>query len=386
MIPYGRQEIDDDDIAAVTAALRAPMLTQGPAVEEFEDRLAKAVGAKYAVAVNSGTAALHAAYFAAGMGPGRSVLIPPITFVATGNASLYLGGGVEFVDVDDRMPIMTPDAIGKSGSEAVRAVVPVHMCGHVCDMEGLSTVARKRGWMVIEDAAHALGAGYGHKDSSSWRVGACQHSDLCCLSFHPVKHITTGEGGAVTTNDADLYEKLRLFRSHGITRSSDRLQRNDGPWYYEQQALGFNYRLTDIQSVLGSSQLKKLPDFLARRRRIAQRYDSAFSFDEEVKPVLAPAWSASAYHLYVIRVPADKRLQIFNGLKSAGIGVNLHYIPVYQQPYYREHGFAGYQLANAERYYSEAITIPMYPGLTDEEVDFVVAEVFRNLGRQRTIA
>ncbi|HEX9309686.1 MAG TPA: aminotransferase class I/II-fold pyridoxal phosphate-dependent enzyme, partial [Gemmatimonadaceae bacterium] len=238
VIPYGRQEIDEDDIAAVSAALRRPMLTQGPLVEEFEARLAKQVGAKYAVAVNSGTSALHAAYFAADIGPDKSVLIPPITFVATGNASLYLGGGVEFVDVDDAAPLMTPKTLAAAGSKKVRALVPVHMCGHVCDMEGLSAVARERGWIVIEDAAHALGAKYGKKNKSQWTVGACQHSDLCVFSFHPVKHITTGEGGAVTTNDRILYERLKLFRSHGITRDPSVMKRNDGAWYYEQHALG----------------------------------------------------------------------------------------------------------------------------------------------------
>lgn len=386
VIPYGRQEIDEDDIAAVSAALRRPMLTQGPLVEEFEARLAKQVGAKYAVAVNSGTSALHAAYFAADIGPGKSVLIPPITFVATGNASLYLGGGVEFVDVDDAAPLITPEMLAAAGSKKVTALVPVHMCGHICDMEGLSPVARERGWIVIEDAAHALGAKYGRKKKSQWTVGACEHSDLCVFSFHPVKHITTGEGGAVTTNDRNLYERLKLFRSHGITRDPAVLTRNDGPWYYEQHELGFNYRITDFQCALGLSQIERLVDFLDRRRKVAERYDRAFSFDGEVKPILMPAWSESVYHLYVIRVPAEKRLKIFNGMRSAGIGVNLHYIPVYQQPYYRENGFAGYSLPNAERYYSEAITIPMYPGLTDAEVDFVVGEVFRHLGRPRTVA
>lgn len=384
MIPYGRQELDEDDIAAVTAALRRPMLTQGPLIDEFEERFARAVGAKYAVAVNSGTAALHAAYFAADIGPGKSVLTSPITFVATGNASLYLGGKVEFVDVDPGVPLLTPEAIEGHRSRDVRAVVPVHMCGHVCDMEGVSAVARSRGWAVIEDAAHALGARYGLTNSSSYRVGACEHSDLCCFSFHPVKHITTGEGGAITTNDANLYGRLKLFRSHGITREPARMQRNDGPWYYEQHALGYNYRITDFQTALGISQLDRLSDFLVRRRRVAGRYDQAFSLDARVRPLLAPDWSESAYHLYIIRVPAEKRLQIFEALRSAGIGVNLHYIPVYQQPYYREHGFAGYALPNAERYYSEAITLPMYPGLTDKELDFVVAEVYRSLDSRRT--
>jgi perosamine synthetase len=379
MIPYGRQQLDDDDVAAVAAALRRPMLTQGPLVDEFEERLAQVVGAKYAVAVNSGTAALHAAYFAAGIGPKTAVLTSPITFVASANASLYLGGSVEFVDVQPGLPILTPEFAAASNRSDVRAIVPVHFGGHVCDMEGLSSLARSRQWHLIEDAAHALGARYRTSDGSEWTVGACAHSDMCCFSFHPVKHITTGEGGAVTTNSDAVYEKLKRFRTHGITRDDRLLTRNDGPWYYEQHDLGFNYRITDFQCALGISQLSRLAQYVERRREIAQRYDDAFALLPDARPVLAPNASRSSYHLYVIRVPAQRRLQIVEGLRASGIEVNVHYIPVYHQPYYRQLGFAGYHLPNSEQYYSEALTIPMYPSLSNEQVDFVIAEVSRQL-------
>jgi perosamine synthetase len=379
MIPYGRQQLDDDDVAAVAAALRRPMLTQGPLVDEFEERLAQVVGAKYAVAVNSGTAALHAAYFAAGIGPKTGVLTSPITFVASANASLYLGGSVEFVDVQPGLPILTPEFAAASNRSDVRAMVPVHFGGHVCDMEGLSSLARSRQWYLIEDAAHALGARYRTSDGSEWTVGACAHSDMCCFSFHPVKHITTGEGGAVTTNSDAVYEKLKRFRTHGITRDDRLLTRNDGPWYYEQHDLGFNYRITDFQCALGISQLSRLVQYVERRREIAQRYDDAFALLPDARPVLAPNASRSSYHLYVIRVPAQRRLQIVEGLRASGIEVNVHYIPVYHQPYYRQRGFAGYHLPNSEQYYSEALSIPMYPSLSNEQVDFVIAEVSRQL-------
>ncbi|HXG72567.1 MAG TPA: UDP-4-amino-4,6-dideoxy-N-acetyl-beta-L-altrosamine transaminase [Gemmatimonadaceae bacterium] len=373
MIPYGTQQITDADIEAVVAALRSPMLTQGPIIEEFEQEFARAVGAKYAVAVNSGTAALHAAYFAAGIGPGNSVLTSPITFVATANASLYLGGNAEFADVGADIPALTAESIGNAPRPAVKALVPVHFGGHVCDMGALSSLAQSRGWAMIEDAAHALGARYRVNGGAEFKVGACAHSDMCCFSFHPVKHITTGEGGAVTTNSESLYRKLRQFRTHGITRDESLLRQHDGPWYYEQHALGFNYRITDFQAALGLSQLKRLTGFVARRREIAARYDVELS--GVVDAIAAPDWSVSSYHLYVIRVAAERRLEIFNKLRSAGLGVNVHYIPVYNQPFYRDLGFAAGRFPNADRYYSEAITVPMYPDLTDDQAAYVIAQI-----------
>ncbi len=373
MIPYGTQQITEGDIDAVVSALRSTMLTQGPLIGEFERKLAATVGAKYAVAVNSGTAALHAAYFAAGVGPGAGVLTSPITFVATANASLYLGGSVEFADVDADLPVLTAPSIGDMPRPHVKALVPVHFGGHVCDMGALSSLAQDRGWTIIEDAAHALGARYRAGGSAEFKVGACAHSDMCCFSFHPVKHITTGEGGAVTTNSENLYKKLTQFRTHGITRDDADLGRHDGPWYYEQQALGFNYRITDFQAALGLSQLERLGGFVDRRREIAARYDAELS--GVVRALSAPVWSLSSYHLYVIRVPAARRLKIFNRLRSLGLGVNVHYIPVYNQPFYRDQGFAGDSCPEADRFYSEAITVPMYPGLTDDDVGMVIDRI-----------
>ena len=378
-IPYGKQEIVDEDIRAVVEALRAPLLTQGPRVAEFEKGIADAVGAGWAVAFNSGTSALHAAYFAAGVEEGNSVLTSPITFVATANSSLYLNGGVHFADVKDDVPLLDPQSVTAIKAKGIRVLAPVHLCGHVCDMEGLSSIARERGWLIVEDAAHALGARYRTGNGDEFRVGACAHSDLCCFSFHPVKHITTGEGGAVTTNSEALYEKLKRFRSHGITRDERLLTKNDGPWYYEQHELGFNYRITDFQCALGTSQLTRLSQYVERRREIARQYDQAFASVPDIRPVLAPHVSRSSYHLYVIRVSAQKRLQLVERLRASGIEVNVHYIPVYHQPFYRQRGFAGYHLPNSEQYYSEAVSLPMYPSLSNEQVDFVIAEVSRQL-------
>jgi UDP-4-amino-4,6-dideoxy-N-acetyl-beta-L-altrosamine transaminase len=378
-IPYGRQEIVDQDIRAVVDALRAPMLTQGPLVGEFETKLAETVEARFAVAFNSGTSAIHGAYFAGGVEKGVSVLTSPITFVATANSSLYLGGGVQFADIESDVPLLDPPGVIASKAKDVGMLVPVHLCGHIARMEELSAIARERRWLLVEDAAHALGARYRVSSGEEFKVGACAHSDMCCFSFHPVKHITTGEGGAVTTNSEELYEKLKRFRSHGITRDPSLMTRNDGPWYYEQHDLGFNYRMTDFQSALGLSQLTRLSQYVERRREIARRYDEAFAGMTEIRPVLAPTGSRSSYHLYVIRVPAQRRRQIFDGLRRSGIEVNVHYIPVYQQPYYRHHGFSGYSLPNSERYYNEAISLPMFPSLTDDQVEFVIAEVSRQL-------
>jgi UDP-4-amino-4,6-dideoxy-N-acetyl-beta-L-altrosamine transaminase len=374
-IPYARQEITDADVAAVTAALRDALLTQGPRVGQFEERLAAEVGARFAVAFNSGTAALHAAYAAAGVGPGHGLLTSPITFAATANAALYLGARVHFADVEPRTVLLAPGAVAALDAARVRVVAPVHFTGHVADVEAFARIAADRGWMVVEDAAHALGASYVTRDGREHRVGACAHSAMCCFSFHPVKHITTGEGGAVTTNDEALARRLRRFRSHGITRDRDDLSRDEGPWYYEQLELGFNYRITDFQCALGLSQLARLPGFVARRRQIAERYDAAFARMAGVRTVPAPAASRGAYHLYPIRVPAAERRAAFEHLRARGIGVNVHYIPVYRHPYYRAHGFRATRLPHAETYYAEAISLPMFAALCDRDVDAVIAAV-----------
>jgi perosamine synthetase len=374
-IPYGRQEVTDEDVAAVAHALRDPFLTQGPRIQEFEGRLVEVTGARHAVAFNSGTAALHGAYFAAGIRPGRTVLTSPITFAATANAALYLGGGVRFADVDPDTILLDPAAVAAVTTPDIAVLAPVHFGGQVAEVEHLSRLAAERGWAVVEDGAHALGASYTTAGGTRHRVGECAHSTMCCFSFHPVKQVTTGEGGAVTTNDAECYRKLLRFRSHGITRDPAELSRSEGAWYYEQLDLGFNYRLTDFQCALGVSQLARLPDFVKRRRAVAAHYDHALAGIAGVRALAAPRWSAGAYHLYVIRVPAPRRRLIFDGLRSAGIGVNVHYIPVYHHPYYRQHGFRDTRLPRAEAYYEEAITLPMFPGLTGDQLDYVIAAV-----------
>jgi UDP-4-amino-4,6-dideoxy-N-acetyl-beta-L-altrosamine transaminase len=374
VIPYGRQDISDEDVRALGEALRDPLITQGPRVAEFEAALAGATGARYAVAFNSGTAALHGAYFAAGVGPARGVLTSPITFAATANAALYLGAPVRFADVDATTALLDPGAVAAADAAGFGVLVPVHLTGQVAPMAELAELARSRGWVLIEDAAHALGARY-LADGQEYQVGACAHSAMCCFSFHPVKHITTGEGGAVTTNNEDYYRALKRFRSHGITREPPELERDEGPWYYEQHDLGFNYRLTDLQCALGLSQLTRLHQFVARRRVIARRYDAAFAGVPGVEPLAVPADSIGSYHLYVIRVDAARRRPIFEALREADIGVNVHYLPVYRHPYYRRHGFAEVELPQAERYYAEAISIPMYPGLSDAEQDRVIESV-----------
>jgi perosamine synthetase len=372
-IPYGRQSISSDDVSAVTRALNAPFLTQGPTVREFEVAFAEKTGAKFAVTFNSGTAALHGAYAAAGLGPGRGIVTSPITFAATANASLYLGGSVNFADVDPDTIMLDPTDAEAHADAKTAALVPVHFGGQVADLEGLKNLADRRGWIVIEDAAHALGARYVTKDGVEHSMGACAHSALCCFSFHPVKHITTAEGGAVTTNDPALRDRLMRFRTHGITRDPAQLRRNEGDWYYEQLELGFNYRLPDLQCALGISQLARLDGFVARRREIAARYDTAFAHDPLIHPLGVPTWSRGSYHLYVVRVEARHRRSIFDALRKNGIGANVHYIPVYSHPYYREHGYAEVTFPFAEAYYAEAITLPMFPALSDADVDTVIA-------------
>jgi UDP-4-amino-4,6-dideoxy-N-acetyl-beta-L-altrosamine transaminase len=381
-LPYGRQQLDESDIAAVVAALRAPLITQGPLIDRFEQALAERVGARYAVAFNSGTAALHGAYAAAGVGPGRAVLTSPITFVATANASLYLGGAVAFADVDPRTALILPESVAACRDERVRVLTAVHFAGEAADLGSLARIAAHRRWTLIEDAAHALGAEY--RADGAWHpVGACHHSAMCCFSFHPVKQITTGEGGAVTTNDESLYRALRRFRTHGITRVASELEQPDGPWSYEQHELGFNYRLTDFQAALGVSQLGRLEAFIARRRRIAGWYEARLPAGGDVEPLARPAWSRGAHHLFVVRVPADERLSLYQRLHEEAIGANVHYIPVYRQPYYRRRGFAATSLPGAERYYASALTVPLFPAMSEADVDRVVAALTTAVGGRR---
>ena len=372
-IPYGRQSIDDDDIRAVADVLRSDFITQGPKVEEFENALASYCTAKYAVVLSSGTSALHAAYFAAGLRAGDEIITSPMTFVATANAALYLGAKPVFVDIEPDTGNINVALIEKAITEKTKAVVPVHYAGHPADMDGISDIAQKHGLSVIEDACHALGAGYKGK-----KIGSI--SDMTVFSFHPLKHITTGEGGAVLTNDRECYEKLVMFRTHGITKEVSRLENaSHGDWYYEMQLLGYNFRMTDIQAALGTSQLNKLEGFVKRRRRIADLYSDSFKGNGWFDVPVARDYAASSWHLYPIRLKdncVEKKAEIFSKLKEKGLGVQVHYIPVYWQPYYRDAGFEKGMCFASEDFYQREISIPVYPAMTDENVAYVMQIIF----------
>lgn len=365
-IPYGTQWIDEEDIRAVEEVLRAPYLTTGPKAEEFEKIVAEYTGAKYAVAIANGTAALHAACYALGIGSGDEVITTPITFAASANCVLYMGGTPVFADIDEKTYNIDPEDVERKITPRTKAIIPVHYTGQPCDMDAIHAIAKKHGLYVIEDAAHALGAEY-----NGVKIGGM--SDMTILSFHPVKHITTGEGGMVLTNNLELYNKVRLFRSHTISRRpGDLLNESEGGWYYEQLDLGFNYRITDIQCALGISQMKRLPMFLERRRQIAEKYNNELAGIEGLRLPAQAEYGNSAWHLYVIQVPAERRKEIYDKLHDAGILVNVHYIPVYHHPYYRAHGYADTNCPNAEKQYASAISLPMFPKLTDEEQEYVI--------------
>ena len=374
-LPYGRQVIDAADRAAVAKALRSPWLTQGPAIAEFEAGLARACGAKHAVACANGTAALHLACLAAGLQPGDEAVVPAITFAATANAALYCGAEPVIVDVRPDTITLDPEAFARAVTPRTKAVLPVHFAGLPADMDEISRIARARGIAVIEDAAHALGAEYRGE-----RVGACGRSDMAILSFHPVKHIATGEGGAVLTGRDDLADRLRLLRTHGITRDPALLEDKDqGGWYYEMQALGYNYRITDLQCALGLSQLKKLPRFLERRRALARAYARAFAGDERVRLQALPDDRRHAWHLFVIRVAPERRRALYDHLHSRGVLANVHYIPLHRLPFYRRRGWEDKSLPNAEAYYTGALSLPMHAGLTDADVRRIVRAVREGL-------
>lgn len=371
MIPYGRQDIDDDDVAAVTDVLRSDFLTQGPKIPEFEDVVARRCGAHHAVAVNSATSALHIGCLALGIGPGDLVWTSPITFVASSNAALYCGADVDFVDIDPKTYNLSVERLAEKLDAADKVgrlpklLIPVHLTGQSCDMAAIAELCGRYGVRVMEDASHAVGADY-----QGQPVGNCAHSDITVFSFHPVKIVTTGEGGMALTNDPVLDKRLRLFRSHGVTRDPALMTSEPhGGWYYEQVELGFNYRTTDIAAALGTRQMERLDAFIAHRREIASRYDAAFAKSPVVAPYQAE-YGQSAWHLYVVRV--RDRNQIFAALRESGIGVNLHYIPVYLQPYYQKMGFASGYCPEAEAYYAEAISLPMFPTLTEAEQDKVI--------------
>ncbi len=367
-IPYGKQSIDEGDIQAVVEVLKSDYLTTGPRIAEFEQKMADYTGAQYAVAVSSGTAALHIACLAAGIGVGDEVITTPLTFAASANCVLYCGGRPVFADIDPQTYNIDPVEIETHITPKTKAILPVHYTGRPCDMEAIGKIAEEQELMVIEDGAHALGAQYRGR-----RIGSLSH--MTCFSFHPVKPVTTGEGGVVTTSSRELYERLLLFRSHGITREVDLLREQEGAWYYEQLELGYNYRITDIACALGISQMKKLEGFLQRRKGLAERYNEAFATVEGIQTPEELEDAESGWHLYMIQVPEERRERMFEQLREAGIGVNVHYIPVYRHPYYQSCGYAGCFCPNAEGFYERALTLPLYPDLTEEQQDYVIEKV-----------
>lgn len=388
MIPYGKHHIDEDDIAAVVDVLRSGLLTQGPAVESFERAIAEYVGAKHAVAVSSGTAALHLAALAAGVGPGTTLITTPITFVASANAGLYAGGKVAFADIDPDTINMSPAALAETlaANLDTKAIVPVHFAGLPCDMPAIKSLADKAGAVVIEDGAHALGARY----PDGQRVGCCAHSLMTIFSFHPVKAIAAGEGGMITTNDDAVYRRLLRLRSHGINKLDDPFVLEDqaftegvqNPWYYEMQELGFHYRITDIQCALANSQLRKLESFLERRRVIVKRYDAELAGVRNLSPAQHSGRERSGHHLYVVRIDFDSagisRPKLMTALRERGVGNQVHYIPVPMQPLYRAQGSEIALYPNARCYYEQALSIPLYYDLSDSDQAHVI-EVFKEL-------
>ncbi len=382
MIPYGRQDISEADIQSVVDVLRSDYLTQGPAVPAFEKALADYCGSQHAVAVNSATSALHIACLSLGVGAGDVVWTTPVTFVASANCALYCGARVDFVDIDPCTYNMSVECLAEKLSHAEKSgklpkvVIPVHLCGQPCDMAAIHVLRQRYGFKVIEDASHAIGGKYRGEP-----IGNCSYSDITVFSFHPVKIITTAEGGMALTNDATLAKRMQLLRCHGITRDVNEMTHEpDGPWYYQQVDLGFNYRMTDLQGALGLSQMSRLDEFVANRHNIAKRYDRLLVD----LPVVTP-WqhkdSYSGLHLYVIRLKlaeiSKTHRQVFEELRAAGLGVNLHYIPIYRQPYYQKFGFEAGTFPVSECYYNEAISLPMYPALAIELQDKVIGSLKR---------
>ena len=383
MIPYGRQSISEEDIQAVVAVLKSDHLTQGTMVPNFEQALCEYTDAAHAVVSNSATSALHLACRALGLGLGDLLWTTPITFVASANCALYCSAEVDFVDIDPKTFNLSVDALKVKLEQADKVgklpkiLVPVHLCGLPCDMEAIGELSKKYGFSVIEDASHAIGGKYQDEP-----VGNCRYSDITVFSFHPVKIITTGEGGAALTNNRGLAEKMALMRSHGITRDPKCMTHEpDGDWYYQQVELGYNYRMTDMQAALGLSQMNRLDEFVGRRHKIADKYDNSLR-DLTVTPQYRPSDAYSAMHLYVIRLTTEELEKshklVFSELRESGIGVNLHYIPVHTQPYYRGLGFSEGDFPLAEKYYTQAISLPMFPGLTDDQMRIVVKEL-RNI-------
>jgi UDP-4-amino-4,6-dideoxy-N-acetyl-beta-L-altrosamine transaminase len=387
MIPYGRQDISEEDIHSVVEVLKSDFLTQGPVVPAFEKAVSEYCNVHYAVAVNSATSALHIACMALKVGHKDIVWTSPISFVASSNCALYCGASVDFVDIDPltyNMSIVAlKEKLQKADKEGKlpKVIIPVHLTGQSCEMKEIFALSKIYGFKIIEDASHAIGGKYLNES-----IGNCRYSDITVFSFHPVKIITTGEGGMCLTNDSEIAKNLNRYRSHGIVRHpSEMTKLPDGPWYYEQLELGYNYRMTDIQAALGLSQMKRLNEFVDLRHRISDRYNQHLKEEWMITPWQHPD-TFSALHLYVIRIKEGNQtvghLQMFEKLRSAGILVNLHYIPIYRQPYYQNLGFNINDYPNAEAYYKEAISIPMYSSLTTEQQDFIIEKINRPMGYQ----
>ena len=385
VIPYGRQSITESDIAAVSDVLRSDFLTQGPVVPRFEAALSQRCGSQFAVAMNSATSALHLGCKALGVGPGDTVWTSPISFVASANCAKYCGADVAFVDIDANTFNMSPEALeqklvaAQQTGTLPKVVIPVHLAGQSCDMAVIHSLSQRFGFSIIEDASHAVGSTYNGKPT-----GNCEFSDITVFSFHPVKIITTGEGGMALTNSPELARSMSRLRSHGIIRDANEMrQAPDGPWYYEQLELGFNFRMTDIAAGLGISQLQRIDEFVSRRNEIAKAYDSMFANTAVKAPWQSPE-TYSAFHLYIVRVNfsacGTTQKQVFEDLHANHIQANLHYIPIYRQPYYQQFGYLRENFPESEKYYSEAISLPMYPGLSSADQRFVAQTLLSALG------
>jgi perosamine synthetase len=377
LLPYSKQWLDEEDVQAVVDVLNGDYLTTGPTLRQFETEIARYVGSTYAVAFSSGTAALHGACFAAGITSDSEVITSPMTFAASANCVMYTGGTPVFTDIDSHTYNIDPDSIERMINGKTRAIIPIHFTGQPADMDPIRELADKHQLIIIEDAAHALGAAYHEK-----RIGSI--GDMTMFSFHPLKQITTGEGGIITTSEKSYYEKLIQFRTHGITRDRVELRENDGPWYYEMQFLGYNYRMTDIQAALGISQLKKMDRFLEIRRNYANMYNQAFKELEHITVPYQLAHTSSSWHLYIIRLNLEKftvgRKEIFEALRHENIGVNVHYIPVYLHPYYKNLGYKRGICPRAEALYESMITLPLFPFMKESDVMDVIRAVYKVIG------
>jgi len=390
VIPYGRQNINEDDINEVNEILRSDFLTQGPTVISFENALSNYTNSKYCIAVNSATSALHISCLSLGVKKDDIVWTSPISFVASSNCALYCGAKVDFIDIDKDNYNISVDKLekklelAKKNNQLPKVIIPVHLSGQSCDMKKIHFLSKKYGFKIIEDASHAIGASYlGNK------VGCCKYSDITVFSFHPVKIITSGEGGACTTNDKNIANLLARHRSHGITRHENEMdEKSHGPWYYQQLELGFNYRMTDIQAALGLSQLKRLDEFISTRHEIAKRYNTAFRNKNIIIPK-QEQYNYSSYHLYIIRLktsmPKLDKLSLFKMMRKNGILVNLHYIPIYKHPYYKKMGFNSIDFPEAEKYYEEAMSIPIHTVLEKSEQDYVIQNILRFIGKQKSL-